>query len=208
MDDKSEIQVEAILPYSRDYFLSNYGPFDFEIVKMVEEELIPIYLTRLAEINVIKKLHVFSNELKNELVGAGSKINFKKRDDQSLMIADRGTLLQSFSNIQSSRMILLNPLFPLISQKTIYSMIETMFEKQTNVFLGCQGNINRTMDNENNKGIWDYGAVTCYYDYWSPKSQNNGWVTFSDYASIEILNFRKIKDIELIKVLQNMGMYL
>ncbi|MDA9937691.1 hypothetical protein N9D09_01215 [bacterium] len=208
MDDKIEIQVEAIVPYSRDYFLSNYGPFNVEIIKMVEEELIPTYLMRLAEIKVIRKLHVFSNELKNDLVGAGSKIDFIKRDDQSLMIADRASLLQSFSNIKSKRMILLNPLFPLISQKTICSMIEAMFEKKTNVFLGCEGKISRTTDDDNNTVIWDYGAVTCYYDYLSPKLKNQVSLSFSDYASLEILNFRKIKDIELIKVLQNMGMYL
>ena len=41
-------KIDAFIPYSREYFVSTYGPFAQNIIKLVEKELIP-HVSRLQE---------------------------------------------------------------------------------------------------------------------------------------------------------------
>ena len=201
--DKIEAKIDVFMPYAREYFVGTYGPFSEEIIKLVEHELIPHYVDRLSEASFIQNIFVYSNDLKNENNLHSEKIKITRRAHQTERISERAQLVEALDKLALSSFVLLNPLFPLVSTRTIKKMYDEMTVGDANIFLGTPGNI---YDNKNNPDIYhlDHGAVTVYRNL----SQCSRWDAFSDFASIELLNIRKINDIELIKIIQNMGMQL
>ena len=83
-------------------------------------------------------------------------------------------------------------------------MHAAMTNLSSNIFLGTPDNTNETVSPKSEHSYLDHGAVTLY----NGTCQSDKWWAFTDFASLELLSIRKINDIELIKIMQNMGMQL
>ena len=108
-------------------------------------------------------------------------------------------------SIANEPLILVNPLFPLVSVETIDKFIDTMEFHQKNIFLGFTGGVRHKNENSFSElercHYWDYGALTGYFDI----SNLHEWKIFENFSSIETISIRNFNDIAIIKTIQSMG---
>ena len=115
-------KIDAFIPYSREYFVSTYGPFAQNIIKLVEKELIPIMLADFKR-RIFLITYIYSNDLKRENNLDFDKTQMIQRKSQTEKFSERAQLIDAVDRLGLSSFLLLNPLFPLISINTsLYKM--------------------------------------------------------------------------------------
>lgn len=119
-------------------------------------------------------------------------------------ILQRQKLLEVVDSLQLSRFFLLNPLFPLVSLSSLKKIYDIMIRDHQNVILSTTGIVHAHGREIEFGAHLEHGAATAFYDYTSSEPPN----AFTDFASLEVLSMRKSKDIELIKIIQDIGMQL
>ena len=92
-------KIDAFIPYSREYFVSTYGPFAQNIIKLVEKELIPHYVSRLQEADFLDKIYIYSNDLKRENNLDFDKTQMIQRKSQTEKFSERAQLIDAVDRL-------------------------------------------------------------------------------------------------------------
>ena len=195
--------VEIFMPYARDYVQTSYGPFPQDIWKLVEEEIIPSYINRLQAAGIVKAIYIYSNELEHVNNLNYKKVKISTRSNYTKKIQNRKKLIDIARHLGLCRFALVNPLFPLISIRTLEAMC-AIAKNNTNVSLCTRSLLQDADTSTGASSHFDHGALTVYNKF----EEIGKTEPFFNFASLELLNIRKTQDIELIKVIQNMGMHL
>ena len=198
--------MKIFMPYSRSYVLKKYSGLDEFLLRLFEQEIFPNFLNSVASITSVDQIICASNDLGDLLISKKSKIKLLLRSQRDLGQLSREQIVAYGQKLTSSdRIVLINPLFPLLSKNTIELIIEEMNTTKSNVFLGNIGacrELNGTeLSSDFFQSAWDLGAITAFYNCKSESS----WKLYSNYSSLETLSIRNKRDFDLIKTMQIMG---
>ena len=199
--------INILIPYSRAYVTRTYKVSEQDAKHVIEQNLILKLISRLSEGLDVKKITVLSNDLKHLESTQSKKIFFRQRPSATEYISDRSDL-ENLGRMEfpGQNFLMVNPLFPMITLKTVREINQLVSNKSTNVFLGAQGKC-RSCEQEminlpGNDMMWDFGAISGVCG----KSSIHQWEPFSEYTTMEVMNVRKAEDVQQILQILSLGL--